>query len=241
MNSGWVKIHRKILDSRFGKNIEMLGFWAYLILVANHKENYFTPSGIALGQGQIITGRKRISAETGLNESKVERLLKKLEIEHQIEQQKTTKYRIITITNWHLYQSSEQQVEQQANNKRTTSEQQVNTKQEHKNIRTKEYKNIYADKIAEVIKHLNTVNDSKFECKSKSTVKSVTGVLKQGYSINDCKLVVNWKFKEWSNSEKMRKFIRPDTLFGSKFDIYLAEARSQESKTNELINLIKGN
>jgi len=110
-----------------------------------------------------------------------------------------------------------------------------------KESKLKENKNIYADKIAEVIKHLNTVNDSKFECKSKSSVKSVTSVLKQGYSINDCKLVVNWKFKEWSNSEKMRKFLRPDTLFGSKFDIYLAEARSQELKTNELINLIKGN
>ena len=77
---------------------------------------------IKVSSGQTLTGRNKIAEATGLNSSKVERLLKVLEIEQQIEQQTFTKYRIITVTNWCKYQMFEQQIEQQVNNKRTTSE-----------------------------------------------------------------------------------------------------------------------
>lgn len=130
--SGWVKVHRKISNSKWGKNLEMLGFWTYLLLNANHKECY-DADGVLIKRGQIKTGRKRISQELRLNESKTERFLKRLENEQQIEQQKTSKYRIITITNWDKYQDGEQQNEQQANNKRTTNEQQANTNKNDKN------------------------------------------------------------------------------------------------------------
>jgi hypothetical protein len=57
-----------------------------------------------------------------------------------IEQQTTNKNRLITVLNWGSYQISEQVIEQQVNNNRTTSEQQVNTSKELKNLRTKELK-----------------------------------------------------------------------------------------------------
>ena len=49
-------------------------------------------------------------------ESKVKRILKSFENEHQIEQQTANKNRLITVVNWDKYQSSEQQFEQQVNN-----------------------------------------------------------------------------------------------------------------------------
>ena len=55
-------------------------------------------------EGQLLTGRKQLSAETGISQSTIERILKMLENEHQIGQQKTTKHRIITILNWRTYQ-----------------------------------------------------------------------------------------------------------------------------------------
>ena len=60
---------------------------------------------------------------------------KKLEIEHQIEQQTSNENRLITILNWDDYQKSELLIEQQVNNERTTSEQQVNTNKNVKNVR----------------------------------------------------------------------------------------------------------
>ena len=86
-----------------------------------------------LKPGQLITGRKSIALALHIDESKVERILKSLKSEQQIEQQTSSKNRLISITNWEFYQQSEQQNEQQVNNKRTTSEQQVNTNKNIKN------------------------------------------------------------------------------------------------------------
>jgi len=84
--------------------------------------------------GQFTTGRKQLSEETGISESKIERILSNFEkIEQQIEQQKTSVNRLISILNWQDYQSIEQQIEQQVNSDRTTSGQRVNTLKELKN------------------------------------------------------------------------------------------------------------
>ena len=74
---------------------------------------------------------------TGIHRSKIERILEKLsKIEQQIEQQTTSTNRLITVLNWHEYQENEQRFEQQPSNDRATTEQQVSTLQELKNIIT---------------------------------------------------------------------------------------------------------
>ena len=92
--------------------------WIYLLLDAVHMETEILIGRqvIILQPGQIVTNRMTIAAKTGIQESKVERILKKLVSEQQIEQQKFTKYRIISIVNWLPYQQSEQQSEQQIQN-----------------------------------------------------------------------------------------------------------------------------
>lgn len=142
---GWVSLHRKILENPIVcKDSDYFSVWCYLLLNATH-DSYdveFKGKRITLEPGQLLTGRKSISSKFNINESKVQRILKKLEIEHQIEQQTGNKNRLITVLNWSLYQGSEQHIEQQVNNKRTTSEQQVNT---NNNVITKQQNN--EDKI----------------------------------------------------------------------------------------------
>ena len=131
---GWIKLHRKLLDNPVTmKDTDHLAVWIYLLLNASHNEHpaLFKGEKIMLKPGQLITGRKSIALALHIDESKVERILKSLKSEQQIEQQTSSKNRLISITNWEFYQQSEQQSEQQVNNKRTTSEQQVNT---NKNI-----------------------------------------------------------------------------------------------------------
>ncbi len=81
-------------------------------------------NGILINKGQMITSRKSISEKTKIQESKVERTLKLLEKLKYIEQQTTTKYRLISVT---LYDFNNI-YEQQANSKRTAREQHVNSK-----------------------------------------------------------------------------------------------------------------
>ncbi len=128
---GWLSVYRQLLDNPIVcKDSDYLAVWMYLLLNATHKnmKTVFEGKKITLKPGQLITGRKAIHEKfENISESKIQRILKKFEIEQQIEQRTTTKNRLITIKNWNKYQVSEQQNEQLANNKRTTNEQQVNT------------------------------------------------------------------------------------------------------------------
>ena len=148
MTDGWLKLHRKILDNPVVmKDSDHLAVWVYLLLNATHTGclALFQGKKITLKSGQLITGRKTISRDLCISESKVTRILNLLKNEQQIEQQTSSKNRLISITNWDYYQSTEQQSEQQVNNNRTTSEQQVNTnknvkkEKKEKNVKKIEY------------------------------------------------------------------------------------------------------
>ncbi|MEK3851240.1 hypothetical protein MKX59_19560 [Paenibacillus sp. FSL R7-0340] len=127
---GWISVHRKMLDNPVVcKDGDYMAVWMYLLLNATHTEYpaLFSGKKVILQPGQLITGRKSISEKLNISESKVQRILKSFESEHQIEQQNGNKNRLVTVVSWSEYQESEQQNEQQLNNKRTTTEQQVNT------------------------------------------------------------------------------------------------------------------
>lgn len=135
---GWIKLHRKTLDNPIiTKDSDYLAVWIYILLNTTHKEYdvLFKGKRITLKKGQLLTGRKSISEKLKIDENKVQRILKTLENEHQIEQQSSNKNRLITIVSWDKYQQDEQQIKQQVNNKRTTTEQQVNTNKNVKNIK----------------------------------------------------------------------------------------------------------
>lgn len=185
---GWIKLHRKLLDNPVTmKDTDHLAVWIYLLLNASHNEHpaLFKGEKITLKPGQLITGRKSIALALHIDESKVERILKSLKSEQQIEQQTSSKNRLISITNWEFYQQSEQQNEQQVNNKRTTSEQQVNT---NKNI--KNDKNERKDICQNILDLFNRICCSFGRVKNitKSRAEIIDNSLKT-YSLNDFKKV----------------------------------------------------
>ncbi len=145
---GWIKLHRKLLDNPvIFKDPDYLAVWIFLLLEATHTEmkRDFGGKTIILKPGQLITGRPAIERQTKVQASKVERILKRLKSEQQIEQQTSTKGRLITILNWNEYQNNEQENEQQVNNNRTTSEQQVNTNKNVKNVNNVKNDNTHID------------------------------------------------------------------------------------------------
>ena len=138
-NSGWIKIHRKIKEKGYYNKSEYVHLWVHLLLEANREDKEFLWNGKIqkINSGQLLTGLNEISKKTGINRSTVDRILKLFENETQIEQQITTKFRLITIKNWSEYQKVETQNETQVRHRRDTDETQMGT---NKNI--KKYKNI---------------------------------------------------------------------------------------------------
>ena len=115
---GWIKLHRKLLDNPIVcKDADHLAVWIYLLLNATHKEIKASFDGriILLQKGQLITGRKSIAEQLNINESKVQRILSCFKSEHLVEQQTSSRNRLISIVKWNEYQQGEQQNEQPVN------------------------------------------------------------------------------------------------------------------------------
>lgn len=133
--AGWIKIHRKMLSNPVVfKDPDHLAVWMYLLLTASHKKHktIFGGKPVFLEAGQLITGRKKISEATGVNPSKVKRILNLFKTDQQIDQQATRYGSIITILEWDKYQENDQPNDQRVTNERPTSDQRVTTIQECK-------------------------------------------------------------------------------------------------------------
>lgn len=129
--TGWIKLYRSIENKGWYRDSEYVHLWVHLLLKASHKgkEFMFNNEIVKLKPGQLITGRKALSVETSISESKIERILNLFENERQIEQQTNSRNRVITIVSWDAYQKSEQQMD----SKRTASEQPVDTNKNDNN------------------------------------------------------------------------------------------------------------
>lgn len=74
--------------------------------------------------------------------------------------------------------------------------------------------------IVEVLDYLNQKINSNYRATSQKTKLLITARLKEGFEIEDFKTVIDKKVNEWSNTD-MAKYLRPETLFGTKFESYL--------------------
>ena len=236
--NGWIKLHRTMFDNPvIIQSPARITVWLYLLTHATPKSYnaYFGGKEITLQPGQLITSRKSIAncVNSGISDSSVERALKAFERAHQIEQQTSNKNRLVTLLNWDKYQTSEQQNEQQTDNKRTTSGQQADTNGEYKkreNLHRRKSSTIHNPEIVEIVTYLNSRLGTRYKPSSANTKKHISARLSEGYSVADFHTVIDSKVKEWSGTD-YQKYLRPDTLFGSKFEGYLNVATAQHTNS----------
>ena len=77
------------------------------------------------------------------------------------------------------------------------------------------------DPIEEVVNHLNRRAGTKYKPTTANTRKLVKARLKEGFTVDEFKTVIDNKCAEWGNNPEMAQYLRPETLFGSKFESYL--------------------
>lgn len=89
------------------------------------------------------------------------------------------------------------------------------------------------DPTEEVIVHLNQRVGTHYRPTTASTRKLVKARLKEGFTVDDFKMVIDKKCAEWLNNPSMREYLRPETLFGNKFESYLnAQSRPYAIRNN---------
>ncbi len=95
----------------------------------------------------------------------------------------------------------------------------------------------------EIIEYLNIKTGSKFKVTTKPYIQAIRSRLKEGYTVDDFKTVIDKKCREWKGT-KLEKYLTPKTLFApSHFDTYLnsnemAAMTDTERKVAELNALI---
>lgn len=140
MHNGWIKSYRKTLQSPIFGDAQKFKLWSLLLFKATHTNrkqivgNHFIP----LEQGQFVTGRVSLASDYNrgekpkgrVSEQTLWRWLKMFEQDEMLNIESTSKYSVITITNWNLYQQGELQVFINE----TISDEQVNTDNNVENV-----------------------------------------------------------------------------------------------------------
>lgn len=134
---GWIKLHRKIIESSVFKNHNAFRVWIWCLLKATHtpKKFSFGDKDIELSPGQFITGRKKAAEEIGISEQTYRTVIKLLISCHRLTTKKTNKFSLITIINWSQYQLDNHLFNQQlTNNQPTTNHNQECKEQKNERI-----------------------------------------------------------------------------------------------------------
>lgn len=78
----------------------------------------------------------------------------------------------------------------------------------------------YMPAVKEIIEYLNQKTGSNYRATTKATQTKIKARLAEGFSVDDFKRVINIKCAEWLNDANMSQYLRPETLFGTKFESY---------------------
>ena len=86
----------------------------------------------------------------------------------------------------------------------------------------------------EIIDYLNSKCSKRYKHSNRIAREKIHARWNEGFRLEDFKLVIDVKAYDWLNDTKMKKYLRPDTLFGSKFEIYLNSVAPKQ-KTNDFV------
>ena len=144
MDNGWIKLHRKLLDSEIFASQIGLKIWLWCLMKASHKKR-FIPIKIGKGEaivtiekGSFIFGRHSAEKELNISGSTVYKWIKKLQDMGMINIKSDSHYSIITICNYEDYQKKDEQqvapIEQPLDSQVTAIEQPRDTYKNVKNV-----------------------------------------------------------------------------------------------------------
>ena len=252
----WIKIATDIFDDEKILLIEglpdayaIITVWFKLLCLAGKKNN----GGVFLMNDKIPYTDKMLATIFRMNESTVKLALNAFEQFKMIEIVEG----IITIPNWNKHQTldayerkkerdrlyqEERRAKQRALIEKSSDKSSERTsdvavsdidKEEDK----EKDNNIYVP-YKEIITYLNEKTGKKLRWDVKSNQKEIKARFHEGYTLDDFKTVIDKKYHEWGRKptkeelqrgvNDMRIYLRPKTLFGSNFDVYLNQEQTEK-------------
>lgn len=242
----WIKITTDMFDNRKIKHLRKLPegnnivlIWVMLLTMAGRCNS----GGLIFLTENIPYTPKMLADELDFEESTVQLALKALEQFNMI----VTDQGFFTIAGWEEYQNIEgldkireqnriRKQNQRERQRLALEEGHVKSRDGHapeeekdKDKETEEDKN----NISFIVSYLNEKAGTKYKESTKKTRSSIKARFKEDFTVEDFKIVIDKKCAEWIGDAKMEKYLRPETLFGTKFESYLnAHVTPKEGKSN---------
>jgi len=88
--------------------------------------------------------------------------------------------------------------------------------------------------IDKVVTYLNKKAGTKYRSTSNVTQTKIKARLNEKYTTEDFTKVIDTMTTLWLNDVKMRQYLRPETLFGNKFESYLNRYKPEYSDTEDI-------
>ena len=179
-----------------------------------------------------------------ISRSKVNRILKKfidrgyIKVYRKGSKGTATTYEIIEAKKWNLngtQAESKRNLKVSAcNGLNGASETQTESKRNSNDTPIKE-KEKESKIYSRVVTRLNELASTKYKASTKKTQTLISARVKEGFNEDDFYKVIEVKTKEWLGTE-MEKYLRPQTLFGTKFENYLNQKEKTPSAKGALKN-----
>lgn len=102
--SGWIKLHRQIVNWEWYSDTKTFRLFLHLLLKANHKDN--NHKGKLIKKGCLVTCRELLSVQTGMSVREIRTCLERLKLTNEIAIKTNSKGTEIEIVNYEKYQST---------------------------------------------------------------------------------------------------------------------------------------
>ena len=242
----WIKITTDIFDDEKILLIESLPdsyaiitVWFKLLCLAGKQNN----SGVFM-MGRIAYTDKMLATIFRMKETTVTMALQTFQQFGMVE----IVDGVITIPNWGKHQNLDQleskkqymrnymaeyREKQKAltagkPNCKTNSKANVSQAEEDKEEDIDKDKEIYIS----IVSYLNEKAGTKFKHTTGKTKSAIKARMAEGFTVDDFKTVIDKKCAEWIGDPKMEKYLRPETLFGTKFEGYLNAKTTERKEAN---------
>lgn len=225
-----LSFQEKLMYQTIELSTGQINLW-YALMAINNKSGW---------KKWFTATNKVLSLLTGLSRSGIEKARKKLKdlglIDYKSNRTNATAYTMCLLCENESKQGRLQDRLQDRLQNRDTLVKQNKTKQnktkkdilsdKSDSVNSKKSKN--SEAIKTIIDYLNSATDSSYRSTTKSNQKKINARLDEGFTVDDFKKVIDKKKLQWKGTD-MAKFLRPETLFGTKFESYLNEPGSSKS------------
>ena len=214
--NGFVTIQRAIVNWRWYSNANTYRVFTHLIYIANFKDVYFESRLIQ--RGQCVTSVLSLGKSLKLTAQQVRTALNNLKSTSEITIETTSKYSIITIVNYEMYQQINNQNnkqitnKQQTNNKQTTTNEQSNKDNNDNNKDNRGFKKPSIEEIKLFCTdRKNAINAQYFF----DYYEARNWQLSKGVKMKDWKAVIRtWENRDFSNNKQNNKSKNYETFEG---------------------------